>query len=56
MADNKNMDPPPPYSATDFHNVNAPTAAPTGPPPPPAGFVIPPGAPPATQTGKKIIC
>lgn len=53
MANNKNMDPPPPYTATDFHGINAPTARPPGPPPP--GFVIPPGAPPPTQTGKIII-
>lgn len=45
------MDPPPPYTATDFHGINAPpTAPPTG--PPPAGFVIPPVP---AQTGKKII-
>lgn len=52
MANNKSMDPPPPYTATDFHGIHAPTAAPPAGPPPPAGFVIPPGP---TQTGKKII-
>lgn len=51
MANNKNIDPPPPYTATEFHGINAPTAAPAG--PPPMGFVIPPG--PQAQTGKKFI-
>lgn len=46
----KNMDPPPPYTATDFNEINAPRAG----PPPAAGFVIPPPNQPQ-QTGKKII-
>lgn len=51
MAQNKNMDPPPPYTATDFHGVQGmPSSAPPGPPPP--GFFIPPGP---TQTVHHVV-
>lgn len=51
MGKNEHFDPPPPYTATDFSQMNEAPTAPGGPPPPP-GFVFNqpnvPTAPPQT--------